>query len=128
MQAIFTKALPLETFIRNVSRLEKYDLSVISDFDRHGRIVATGNVQSVMTLIGYIIDAGHDVLESVSKIDANTLEYVDKIESNAFTLDFVTLKSGQVLAIDSEQVALYSSMDDFHSMENVNRQSINLGE
>ena len=29
MQAIFTKALPLETFIRNVSRLEKYDLSVI---------------------------------------------------------------------------------------------------
>jgi hypothetical protein len=52
--------------------------------------------------------------------------FVNKIESNEFNLDLITLKSGKVLGIDSEQVALYESMQDFEDMKTVDRQSINL--
>ena len=52
--------------------------------------------------------------------------FIDKIESNEFNLDFVILKNGQVLGIDSDQVVLYSSMKDFEDMKNIDRQSIDL--
>ena len=52
--------------------------------------------------------------------------FINKIESNEFNLDLITLKSGKVLGIDSEQVALYSSMKDFNEFRTINRQSINL--
>ena len=56
----------------------------------------------------------------------NKMLFIDKIESNEFNLDFVILKNGQVLGIDSDQVVLYSSMKDFEDMKNIDRQSIDL--
>ena len=52
--------------------------------------------------------------------------FIAKIESNEFNLDLITLKSGKVLGIDSEQVALYSSMKDFNEFRTIDRQSIDL--
>jgi len=54
------------------------------------------------------------------------MQFIDKIESNEFNLDFVILKSGQVLGIDSDQVVLYASMAEFEEMKNINYQSIDL--
>ena len=121
MKAIFRKELPLDSYICNVSRLEKCDMGVISELDSEGRIVATGNTDSIMTLIGYIIDAGHDALES-----ATNTNYINKIESNFFTTDLLTLKDGKVLALSSDQITLYHSMKDFNEMRTIDRQSIDL--
>jgi hypothetical protein len=52
--------------------------------------------------------------------------FIDKIESNEFNLDFVILKSGQVLGIDNDQVVLYASMQDFEECRTIDRQSIDL--
>ena len=52
--------------------------------------------------------------------------FINKIESNGFNLDLITLTSGKVLGIDSEQVALYSSMKDFNEFRTIDRQSIDL--
>ena len=52
--------------------------------------------------------------------------FIDKIESNEFNLDFVVLKDGRVLGVDGATVVLYSSMQDFEVMLNIDRPYIDL--
>ena len=52
--------------------------------------------------------------------------FIKNIESNGFNLDFVVLKDGRVLGVDGATVVLYSSMQDFEEMRNIDRQSIDL--
>ena len=52
--------------------------------------------------------------------------FIKNIESNGFDLDFVILKDGRVLGVDDATVVLYSSMQDFEVMLNIDRQSIDL--
>ena len=52
--------------------------------------------------------------------------FIKNIESNEFNLDFVVLKDGRVLGVDDATVVLYSSMQDFEEMLNIDRQSIDL--
>jgi hypothetical protein len=52
--------------------------------------------------------------------------FINKIESNDFNLDLITLKSGKILGIDNDQVVVYESMEDFNKMRTINRQSIDL--
>jgi hypothetical protein len=56
------------------------------------------------------------------------MQYIDKIEelTGNNPVDFILLKDGRVLGIDTESVVLYASMEDFCGYATVDRPSIDL--
>jgi hypothetical protein len=48
-----------------------------------------------------------------------------ELEGNC-PVDFINLKSGQILAIEGETLVLYKDIADFEDRENVNRPSLEL--
>lgn len=63
-------------------------------------------------------------------MNMQNMEYIEKVFSEntggGSIVDFIVLKSGQVLGMNDECVVLYSSMDDFWSGEYIEREAITL--
>ena len=68
LKATFNKKLPSSVFYLSVNALKNDFISIMSETNSFGQIVAVGADQAIMILIGTIANHGYDNLESVFKI------------------------------------------------------------
>ena len=68
LKATFNKKLPSSVFNISVDALKIDFISIMSETNSFGQIVAVGADQAIMILIGTIANHGYDNLESVFKI------------------------------------------------------------
>lgn len=68
LKATFNKKLPSSVFNISVDALKIDSISIMSETNTFGKIVAVGSNQAIMILIGVIAGHGYDNLESVFEI------------------------------------------------------------
>ena len=68
LKATFNKKLPSSIFITSIDSLKVDSISIMSETNTFGKIVAVGSNQAIMILIGVIAGHGYDNLESVFEI------------------------------------------------------------
>ena len=68
LKVTFNKKLPVSTFAASIDSLKVDSISIMSETNTFGKIVAVGSNQSIMILIGVIAGHGYDNLESVFEI------------------------------------------------------------
>ena len=64
LKATFNKKLPVSTFAASIDALKVDSISIMSETNTFGKIVAVGSNQAIMILIGVIAGHGYDNLES----------------------------------------------------------------